>query len=88
MARIRVADGTFQRIRRLVKILEIDRSIRCLRSTANTTSFFEFFDQTMIRELAVVLSLQQTDYFWRFKEIYSVGLKREVVRTNDNFAET
>lgn len=42
----------------------------------------------MIRELAVVLLLQQTDYFWRFKEIYSVGLKREIVRTNDNIAET
>lgn len=63
MARIRVADGTFQRIRRLVKILEIDRSIRCLRSIANTASFFEFFDRTMIRGLAVVLLLQQTGYF-------------------------
>lgn len=88
MAEIRVADGTFQRIRRLVKILEIDRSIRCLRSTVNRNSFSEFFDQTMIRELAVVLLLQQIDYFWPFKEIYSVELKREIVRTNDNFAET
>lgn len=42
----------------------------------------------MIRELAGVLLLQQTDYFWRFKETYSVELKREIVRTNDNFAET
>lgn len=58
-----MADGTFQRIRRLVRILEIDRSIRRLRSTANATSFFEVFDQTMIRGLAVVLLLQQTDYF-------------------------